>query len=71
MAQSLLEHQCPCCGSKKLKPGKLGNHKHTFIPEERQFMWIGYHPKAFVCLDCGFLGHYLDEADITEIRNQS
>ena len=71
MDQSPIEHPCPCCRGKKLKLGRLGNHKHTFIPQGRQFMLVGYLPNAFVCLDCGFLGHYLDEADITEIRNQS
>ena len=70
MPQNQFEQTCPCCGSKNLKLGKLGAYKHTFIPEG-QFMWIGYDTKAFVCLDCGFVGHYLHEADIAEIRNRS
>ena len=49
--------------------GKLGVHNHTFIPEGR-FMWMGYKVKASVCLDCGFVAHYLDQADLPELGNR-
>jgi hypothetical protein len=70
MPQNPFEQNCPCCGSKNLKLGKLGAYKRAFIPEG-QFMWIGYGTRAFARLACGFVGHYLYEADLAGIRNRS
>ena len=33
-------------------------------------MMIGYTVSASVCLDCGFLSHYLDKHDVDEIRRR-
>ncbi len=33
-------------------------------------MLAGYTLKAYVCLDCGFVGQYLSENDLNEIKNR-
>lgn len=33
-------------------------------------MFMGYKAKAFVCLECGFLGHYVDKRDIAELQDR-
>jgi len=63
------KRECPCCRGTNLVDGKVGVYKHTFIPAGRR-MWIGYISQAFVCLDCGFMGHYLDKADIRDLRDR-
>ena len=63
------KRECPCCHGANLVDGKLGVRKHTLIPEGR-WMWMGYSSRAFVCLDCGFMGHYLDKADILDLRGR-
>jgi len=68
MSVETRERECPCCHGANLMDGKLGVHKHTFIPKGR-LMWLGYTSKGFVCLDCGFVGHYLDKADIRDLRS--
>jgi hypothetical protein len=61
------QRQCPSCHGTKLIDGSLGVYKHTFIPADRA-MFLGYVAKAFVCLNCGFLGHYLEPDDIHDIH---
>ena len=61
------DRKCPSCGSNNLADGKFGTHKHTFIPNGRVMM-LGYVAKANVCLDCGFLAHYIEETDLEKIR---
>jgi hypothetical protein len=66
MSAETPKRECPCCQSTNLKDGKLSVNKHRFIPEG-QWMWLGYTPKTFVCLECGFMGHYLTKADISDL----
>jgi hypothetical protein len=61
--------ECPSCHSANLINGNFGGESDKFIPDDR-FMWIGYTPRGFVCLDCGFLAHYLDSNDIQDIRKK-
>ena len=70
MNQSLNERKCPGCGGQNLKPGKLGVHKHTFIPAGR-WMMLGYVTTAFACLDCGLVDHYLNQSDLEDIRRHT
>lgn len=70
MSQQLNERKCPACSSKNLIDGKLGVYKTTFIPKGR-FMMMGYDVSASVCLDCGFLAHFLDELDVENIRKRA
>jgi hypothetical protein len=67
MSSQSIEQRCPACGSKNIKAGRLGVHKHTFTPEGR-LMWMGYKSSAFVCLDCAVLTSYLHERDLEDIR---
>ena len=69
MSDQLNDRKCPACGGNNITDGKLGVYKHTFIPA-RRFMMLGYRAKGFVCLDCGFLGHYIAQNDLNEIRRQ-
>jgi hypothetical protein len=62
--------KCPACGGKNLADGTLGVQAHTFIPTGRT-MWMGYVAKAFVCLDCGFLSHYIGQEDLNEIKHKA
>ena len=61
--------ECPCCTGTNLVNGKLGGIYHTFIPAGR-WMLRGYISLAFVCLDCGFMGHFLDDADVQDLRRR-
>ena len=53
-----------------LVDGKFGTTKHTFVPKGR-FMMVGYVAKGNLCLDCGFLAHYIDESDLVKIRSDA
>jgi hypothetical protein len=33
-------------------------------------MWMGYGPKCYVCLDCGFMGQYLSSADLDDLKQR-
>ncbi len=59
--------KCASCGSVSLVRGKTGGMKHTFIPDGK-LMFLGHRTTAQLCLDCGFVGHYLAERDIEEMR---
>jgi hypothetical protein len=61
--------KCPSCGGTDLKSGRTSGYGRTFIPKG-QFMWIGYVGHSFVCLACGFLGHYVDEKAIEDMRRR-
>ena len=61
---------CASCRSSNLVDGKLGTNRQTFVPAGRRWMFLGYAVQAFVCLDCGALGHYLSRQDIDEIRRK-
>jgi len=70
MPQQQEDRKCPACGGKNLAGGRTGDRANTFIPEGR-VMWNGYTVSASVCLDCGFLSHYLDQHDLEEIRRRA
>lgn len=61
------ERKCLLCQSKNLQYGGVGASRHTFVPKNKM-MLIGYDVLAYVCLDCGTLGYYLDNSDIQDIR---
>ena len=60
---------CPSCRGLNLVSGRLGVHRNTFIPTGR-WMFLGYGVKGLLCLDCGFLGHCLDQQDVDDIRRR-
>jgi hypothetical protein len=63
------ERTCLCCHGSNLVDGSLSGFKFTFVPAGWG-LWTGYTPNAFVCLDCGFLGHYLVSTDIQHLRKK-
>ena len=62
--------KCASCGSLELQDGVLGVRRTTFIPQGK-FMWIGYTVNAFVCLNCGYVGHYLLPSAVEDIRKHA
>lgn len=69
------QRTCPACGSENRQDGYLGYYFHTFVPSFvpyfRRFMGVrGYKAYGVVCLNCGYLSHYLTDKDIQEIRSQ-
>ncbi len=67
METTTSENKCSSCQSQNLRYGSIGMTRHTFLPANKK-MWTGYMVHAFVCLDCGTVGYYLDQADIQALR---
>lgn len=56
---------CPECGSASLRYGEVAER---FVPSGCS-MWVkGHEIHAFVCLECGFVGHYLTSIDLEKLR---
>lgn len=56
--------KCPECESMSLKYGQVGQR---FWPTGCSAWSKGHEVNAFVCLDCGFVGHYLSAADLESL----
>jgi hypothetical protein len=69
MSRNLPGIACPSCHGTNLADGRLGVNRHTFVPAGR-WMFLGYGVRGFVCLDCGFLGQYLERQDVDDIRRK-
>ena len=64
------ERKCLSCQSKNLHYGALGYYGYyhqTFLPKKK-FMLKGYALHAYVCLDCGTIGSYLNNSDIQDLQ---
>ena len=59
--------KCLSCQSQNLYEGTPGTWRSTFLPKNKT-MLTGYQVHAYVCLDCGTLGYYLNDSDIQELR---
>jgi hypothetical protein len=59
--------KCLSCQSKNLHSGTFGYYSHTFMPGKR-FMFKGYALQAYVCLDCGTIGSYLNNSDLQDLQ---
>jgi len=61
------ELKCPVCGGRDLHHGAFqecnAGDRCRFFPEGQWQTW-SYGVRAFVCLDCGFLGHYLPLSEV-------
>ena len=68
MSTTTVERKCLACGSTKLVFGKKGVHRHTFVPHK--VMWTGYEIAAYVCLDCGAVGEYMDDKELGKLREE-
>lgn len=69
MAEESGKRECPCCHHTNLVEGVTGRRLLAFIPKG-VWMWVGYRPKNFVCLDCGFMGYYLTTADLHDLQQK-
>ena len=56
--------KCPECESQTLKYGQVGQR---FWPTGCSAWARGHEVNAFVCLDCGFVGHFLSAADLESL----
>lgn len=59
---------CPECGSSSLSYGQVAQR---FWPSGSGLWAKGHEVNAFVCLDCGFVGHYLSGADLEQLREDA
>ena len=69
----LSQRKCPCCGGNEFVEGE-SNHT-VFRPRGAWTLWglafrvADTHPvKTEVCIDCGYVHHYIDGPDLAEIR---
>ena len=60
--------KCPECESTSLKYGQVGQR---FWPTGCSPWSKGHEVNAFVCLDCGFIGHFLSTADLESLEQKS
>lgn len=63
------ESKCPVCGGTWLEEGGFARGRHRFFPS-RVAAFFGYRVLGYVCVDCGFLGHYLEESDLEKLRHK-
>lgn len=61
--------KCPSCGESQFAEGKLGAHLQTFIPRG-VWMFLGYTVRGAVCLECGYVHHFVEEPDLAELRKR-
>ena len=59
--------KCPECGSNILNYGQVGER---FWPGGGSVWAKGHEVNAFVCLECGFVGHYLSTSDLDALQRQ-
>ena len=67
MNPPVVERKCASCQGTNLQYGHFGSAPQTFVPDG-EFMWLGYRTKLSVCLDCGYVGCYISEKDVQDIR---
>jgi predicted RNA-binding Zn-ribbon protein involved in translation (DUF1610 family) len=59
---------CPECGSASLSYGQVAQR---FWPSGSGLWAKGHEVNAFVCLDCGFVGHFLASSDLEKLREEN
>ncbi len=59
--------KCPECGSSILNYGQVGQR---FWPSGGSVWAKGHEVNAFVCLECGFVGHYLSTSDLEKLQRK-
>jgi hypothetical protein len=60
---------CMSCGSTDLCFGYLGNAANTFVPTG-VFTVHGFRSRSYVCLKCGYMGHYLPKDKLEKLREK-
>jgi hypothetical protein len=69
MSTETPDRKCPGCQSTSLRYGSITDNA-CFRPIDSRWLSVNYPIAAFVCLDCGFLGHYLDAAQVQRLRGK-
>jgi predicted RNA-binding Zn-ribbon protein involved in translation (DUF1610 family) len=65
------EFKCPGCSGGDFRYGRSGVFKVPFVPDTPILKFArSYMPRQFVCLDCGFMGFALKEADLVKLRQE-
>ena len=64
-----VESKCTVCGGTRLEEGQLSIKARRFYPS-RVGTFFGYLVNGYVCMDCGFLGHYLNASDLAKLRRK-
>ena len=64
------DRKCPGCQSTHLRYGSITDNA-CFRPTDSEWLSVNYPIAAFVFLDCGFLGHYLDAAQVQRLRGKT
>lgn len=59
--------KCPECESQSLKYGQVGQR---FWPTGCSAWSNGHEINAFVCLECGFVGHFLSASDLESLEQK-
>lgn len=60
---------CASCKGSNLVIGRIVSQGGiSFLPAGKWF-W-GYAPKAYTCLDCGFVGLYIIQRDLVSLREE-
>ncbi len=69
---SLSESQsfkCLHCGSAELCFGYQGTSTNVFVPSGT-FTFHGYKTRAYVCLKCGVMGHYIPKNSLLKMKDK-
>ena len=70
MATDSNRRACPRCRGEQLVDGTFRARSSTRFTPAGRFMWLGYQVSGFACLDCGFVGHTLNEEQIADLRRR-
>lgn len=60
---------CAACGSKDLCFGHVGTPGNVFVPTGL-FTVYGFKIRAYVCLDCGYIGQFLPKDKIGRLKGR-
>ncbi|MCP5102398.1 MAG: hypothetical protein GY950_03415 [bacterium] len=61
--------KCVACGSTELCFGYQGTAANVFVPTGT-FTLHGYRSRAFVCLKCGQMGHYIPKDKLKKLNEK-
>ncbi len=61
--------KCLACGSTELGFGNLATPANVFIPTG-MFTVYGFKSRAYVCLKCGTIGHYLPKDTVEKLKDK-
>ena len=60
---------CVACGSTSLCYGYVGTATNAFIPSGL-FTIHGYRNRAYVCIDCGYVGQYISREKLEKLKEK-